>query len=432
MRHILILEDDEIFRKMLKKNLSRYGRIFEAESIEEGQKILEKLRIDIAFIDLDLKDQSLAGFSFLKKAKGIRSVILSSHNEEEVIQKAFELGAEEFLNKWDFDKYLKESIENLFYGNDIETDDYYETLNEEFRKELISTIINFKKSNDSLLITGETGSGKGYFVKSLLKETNYVHVNLSEFSKSTLESELFGHLKGSFTGAHEDKKGLLMRADQGVLFLDEIGTLDLELQKKLLRVIEEGEFYPVGSSIPEKIEFRLISATCDDLPKMVSEGKFREDFLYRINGISLRIPSLSERPEDILNQISLFNKVNISKICFSSEAKKAILNHRWKGNYRELLSFFKRQQVLTKGIINREDIESTLRSNDVVTFLDSNMKSFVKRNGMGQLLNILEKEILDWGKELNHGALNKTIRMLRISKSLFYRIEKNLEPSISN
>jgi DNA-binding NtrC family response regulator len=424
MKHILLLEDDEIYRKMLKKNLSRYGRVFEASNLLDGIKILETLRIDFTFIDLDLNGQKLAGLGLLEKAKGSRSIILSSHEEEEVIQKAYEMGAEIFLNKWDFDKYLLSNIKSLFSNNDLDPDDYYETLNIEFKKDITKTVTNFEKSNDSLLITGDTGSGKGFFVKSLLKNKEYIHVNLSEFSKSTIESELFGHSKGSFTGALEDKRGLLRKADKGILFLDEIGTLDLDLQKKLLRVIEEGEFYPVGSDNPVKIDFRLICATCDDLNKLVQEGLFREDFLYRINGITLRIPSLSERPEDILNQISIFNRKNVSKICFSGEAKEMIASHEWRGNYRELLSFFKRQQSLTKGLIGKRSIEKDLKVSEVGMFLDSKMKTFIKSEGMGAFVNRVEKEIIVWGKELNRGALNQTIKMLGISKSLYYRIDK--------
>lgn len=424
MKHILILEDDEIYRKMLKKYLSEYGRVFEASTLSEGLKILETIRIDLAFIDLDLNGRQLAGFELLEKAVEARSIILSSHEEEEVIQRAYDLGAENFLNKWDFDKYLKENIKNLFSNNNLNPDDYYETLNLEFKKEIADTVNNFQKSKDPLLVIGDTGSGKGFFVKSILKDKRHVHINLSEFSKSTLESELFGHVKGSFTGALEDKRGLLRKADKGILFLDEIGTLDLELQKKLLRVIEEGEFYPVGSDSPVKIEFRLICATCDDLNKMVNKGLFREDFLYRINGITLRIPSLSERPEDILHQISIFNRKNASKICFSNEAKEMVALHDWRGNYRELLSFFKRHQALTKGMITRENIDKELKVKTEFTFLDSKMKSFIKTEGMGAFVNKVEKEIIDWGKELNRGALNKTIKMLGISKSLFYRIDK--------
>lgn len=409
---------------MLKKKLSQYGRVFEASSVEEGENLLENLRIDIAFIDLDLNGIELAGFEFLKKSKSVRSIILSSHNEEEVIEEAFLLGAESFLNKWDFDEYLSTTIKKLFFNLEVDPNDYYQTLNSEFKKKITETITNFIGSTDSLLVTGETGSGKGYFVKALLKDTKYIHVNLSEFSRSTLESELFGHKKGAFTGAIEDKKGLLRKADRGTLFLDEIGTLDLELQKKLLRVLEEGEFYPVGSDEPVKINFRLICATCDDLSAMVSSGKFREDFLYRINGIHLRIPPLCERPEDILHQITLFNRVNASKICFSKDAKEAISMHSWRGNYRELHSFFKRNQLLNKGMISREKVEESLLDSSEFDFLDSKMKTYIKTQGMGAFVNKVEKEIIDWAKDLNRGALNKTIKMLGISKSLFYRIEK--------
>ncbi len=424
MKHILILEDNEIYRKMLRKNLSQYGRVFEANNVSDGQKILQTLRVDLAFVDLDLNGKKLAGLEFLKKSKGTRSIILSSHSEEDIIEKAYDLGAEKFLNKWDFDEYLATTIKKLFLNTKIDPNDYYESLNVEFQKEIVATVANFEGSKDSLLVTGETGSGKGYFVKSLLRDKKFVHVNLSEFSRSTLESELFGHKKGSFTGAIEDKRGILRKADKGILFLDEIGTLDLEIQKKLLRVLEEGEFYPVGCDEPVKVDFRLICATCDDLSTMILNGKFREDFLYRINGIHLKIPSLSERPEDILHQIKVFNKTNVSKICFSKEAKELISLHSWKGNYRQLHSFFKRQQTVNNGLICREMIEQSLVENDEIDFLDTKMKAYIKTQGMGSFINKVEKEVVEWGKIMNRGALNKTIKMLGISKSLFYRIEK--------
>lgn len=429
MKHILILEDDLSYRKMLSQRLSKYGRVFEAEDLEAGLKALDAGHIDFAVVDLDLKNK-LDGLKFLEasKNKDLNAIVLSSHEEQNIIEKAFELGAIGFLNKWDFDQHLDGSIEEfLSKSRSFDCSSYYETVNQDLITKLSNTIKLFEKTKQSLLIEGETGVGKGKLAKALSRKQVFVHVNLSEFSKGTLESELFGHVKGAFTGALSDKEGLFKKADGGVLFLDEIGTLSLELQKKLLRVIEEKVFYPVGSSKPVSSNFRIITATCDDLKTLTENGEFREDFYYRISGLKITIPALRDRADDIKDLLSNINKDSCKKLYLSSEIKGYLTSYPWYGNYRELLSFFEKIRMLSRGRVTIEEVEKLLTSEvknkkEDLTF---EMKNTIKEKGLKFFLNSLEIEALKWAKLKTGGRINESVRLLNISKSLYYRIANN-------
>lgn len=415
---------------MLAQELAPYGRIFEAETLESAIPILELGHIDLALVDLDL-EQKLDGLKFLRIAKGIESIVLSSHDEESIIEEAFELGAIQFLNKWDFNKYLKEILcEQLSPSLYQDTDDFYKTSDVSLKENLNEVIQLFNRTDQALLIEGETGVGKGVLAKNLGKTSSFTHINLSEFSKGTLESELFGHVKGAFTGALEDKEGLFKKADGGVLFLDEIGTLSTELQKKILRVIEEKSFYPVGSNRLVKSNFRLITATCDKLKELIKTNEFREDLYYRISGIRIEISPLRNRVEDISNLIKDFNKTSAKKVFFSKEALRLLLDYKWSGNYRELLAFLEKQRAVSRGVIKEADVarlfQDELSSKEIT--LNEEMIDCIKSNGLGELLNIIEQDALKWAKKKSMGKLNESMRLLKISKSLFYRIQADLVP----
>lgn len=428
MKHILILEDDFSYRKMLVQKLSPFGRIFEADNLESALKILEAGHLDFALIDLDLEHQ-LEGLEFLKEAIDVDCMILSTHDEEEVIKEAFMLGAVEFLNKWDFEKYLKETLMDQLSNHYIDVDQFYRTKNLNLNNKIHEVVKLFQKTREPLLLLGETGVGKGVLAKSLSGDTPFIHVNLSELSSGTIESELFGHIKGSFTGAQKDKEGLLKKADGGILFLDEIGTLSMELQKKLLRVIEEKTFYPVGSEDIETSNFRLICATCDDLKLMVENKEFREDFYYRISSIELLITPLRDRIEDLDEYLKMSNKLSPRKLCFSDEACKVLREYSWPGNFRELKAFLKNQRELSKGLVTAKQLKlkksMTLKSESL---FDVRMQMLIREKGLGELINNIEKDALEWAQLQANGKLNESMRLLNISKSLYYRIQKSLIP----
>lgn len=211
-------------------------------------------------------------------------------------------------------------------------------------------------TDTSVLLLGETGTGKEVFSQSIHFASKragnaFVRLNCSAFNKSLLESELFGYKAGAFTGATKDKKGLLHEAHKGTLFLDEIGELDLELQAKFLRVLENGEFFRIGDTIPDTVDVRIIAATNRDLRKEAEDGRFREDLYYRLSAFILPLPALRERPEDIpalarhfLKNSSL--KVNRRPLQLSPEALQALQAYSWKGNIRELKNIIERAVIL--------------------------------------------------------------------------------------
>ena len=222
--------------------------------------------------------------------------------------------------------------------------------------EAISIAVRVAPTDSTIVITGESGVGKDVFARiihqnSRRKQNNYVAVNCAAIPEGTIESELFGHIKGSFTGADKDRKGYFAEADKGTIFLDEIGELPITTQSKLLRILENGEIIPVGSSKAIKVDVRVVAATNVNLYKAVEKGKFREDLYYRLNQVVINVPSLRERREDIPLLFRYFSrehadKYQVPRINLSQEATEYLKNYRWKGNVRELKNIAERISIL--------------------------------------------------------------------------------------
>lgn len=227
--------------------------------------------------------------------------------------------------------------------------------------EAVSIAVRVAPTDSTIVITGESGVGKDVFARiihqnSRRKQNNYVAVNCAAIPEGTIESELFGHIKGSFTGADKDRKGYFAEADKGTIFLDEIGELPITTQSKLLRILENGEIIPVGSSKAIKVDVRVVAATNVNLYKAVEKGKFREDLYYRLNQVVINVPSLRERREDIPLLFRYFSrehadKYQVPRINLSQDATEYLKNYRWKGNVRELKNIAERISILE---MNRE------------------------------------------------------------------------------
>ncbi len=287
--------------------------------------------------------------------------------------------------------------------------------------EAVSIAVRVAPTDSTIVITGESGVGKDVFARiihqnSKRKQNNYIAVNCAAIPEGTIESELFGHIKGSFTGADKDRKGYFAEADKGTIFLDEIGELPITTQSKLLRILENGEIIPVGSSKAIKVDVRVVAATNVNLYKAVEKGKFREDLYYRLNQVVINVPSLRERREDIPLLFRYFSrehadKYQVPRIDLSQDATEYLKNYRWKGNVRELKNIAERISILEMNrnidlptlqkyipileklpMISEQREETTEGRDDVIRMVLQNHKDVLElRNEVEQLKNFVRQ-----------------------------------------
>jgi transcriptional regulator with PAS, ATPase and Fis domain len=285
----------------------------------------------------------------------------------------------------------------------------------------------------TVLIKGETGTGKEVLAKAIQQDSHradkpFITLNCAALPESLIESELFGHRKGSFTGSVADKKGIFQAADGGTLFLDEINSLPTSIQAKLLRFLENGECLAVGDTVPYKVDVRIISATNSDLQQQIDAGKFREDLYFRLNVIPLEIPALKDRVEDIEHLLKHFNDhfaKQHSRIApkFSKQAIKILQNYTWPGNVRELRNLCERTSVLLSGQL----IEAENFPHDFFATKTSNAgnQDFALPD-VGINLNKLEADLIHQALERTNGNRAKSARLLGLSRdTLLYRIQKH-------
>jgi len=376
-KHILVIDDEENMRHMLKILLEKSGYIVEtAPDGSEALNMVDQTLYD--FILCDLKMPNIDGMEFFESARdklwATTVIMMSAYGTIDTAIESMKQGAYDFISKpFKSDevlltlkkaeereslkrenRWLKERIkkiqENYKFGKLVAKSKAMQ-----FVFKLAEKVAQY---NTTVLIIGESGTGKelianGIHSRSERSGMPFVPVNCGGIPDSLLESELFGYKKGAFTGADTNKKGLFEEADEGTIFLDEIGELPQPLQVKLLRVLQESEIRPVGESKTKKIDVRIIAATAKNLEDEVSQGNFREDLYYRLNVLKIELPPLRERTEDIplLNQhfINLFNeKFNKDIREISPSAVSLLLNRQWPGNVRELENVIERAIVLAE------------------------------------------------------------------------------------
>jgi two-component system NtrC family response regulator len=381
---VLIVDDDVQFCNVLGRLLSLEGyTVFRSYDIQSSSQVLKKEDINVVLLDAMLPDGN--GAFYTKEIKThypkIQTVILTGNPDINNCVVSIKNGASDYIIKGedisriirvikdqlsDFNKpeitpvnYEEKRIETLFGFNNIigESDIIHDAL------DLAQKV---SKTDAAVLLLGETGTGKELFAKAIHSASsrhhnNFVAINCSSFSKELLESELFGYRAGAFTGAIKDKKGLLEEADGGTLFLDEVGEIDKELQSRLLRVLESGEFIKIGDNKITNVNIRLISATNRDLSNEVKNGKFREDLFYRLNIFAIHLPPLRERKKDILLLTDYFVKLFSQKLGkhitgITRDFETFLLNYHWKGNIRELKNIIERSVILSAGSILSEEI----------------------------------------------------------------------------
>ena len=365
---IAIVEDDINMRKSLSLALKEEG--YKIVEFRDAASALKKLDDSIDLIITDITMPKMDGIEFVKELNGKYEVIMITGNAS--LDRAIEcirLGVKDFLTKpFELDDLIKAIERKKIYSE--------KTKGKDVKPEFIAVDENTKKALDiakkaaitnvPIILLGESGVGKEEFAKFIhnasKRKGKFIAINMSAIPENLIESELFGYIKGAFTDATADKKGLFELANGGTLFLDEIAEMPYHLQAKLLRVLQEKEFYPLGSTKPIKIDVRIISATNQNIEKLIKDNKFREDLYYRLSTIPIYIPPLRERKNDILpiaenilkNAIKEFG---VEEKFLSQDAKETLLEYSWPGNIRELINVIKRAVILSENKeIKKEDL----------------------------------------------------------------------------
>lgn len=437
MKYILIIDDEEKLRGLLARIVKSEGfEVVEASDLKSGFKKLQQIDIDVVLCDVKLPDGN--GVDFLEKIKSnfpfTEVILLTAYGNISDGVQAMKNGAFDYIVKGDDnDKILPllyKAIEKSQLHKKVKqlekriSDKYsFDTIIRKSKalEEVINLAKKVAKTESTVLLTGETGTGKEVFAQAIHENSNrvgksFVALNCSTFSKEILESELFGHKIGAFTGAIKDKKGFIEEANGGTLFLDEIGEMPLELQAKLLRVLETNEYIPVGDSTPKKSNFRLIAATNRDLKTESENHTFRSDLYFRLNIFEIKIPALRERVKDISPLTSHYvkqfsDKLNRKTLTISTEFLQKLESYHWSGNVRELKNVIERCVILCDGeILNSEILPYDIQ------FSDNKNKSM-------SAFSIQSVEKLHIQKVLNYTKGNKaeTARLLEIGIATLYR-----------
>jgi len=437
---LLVVEDEPLMRSIIVQLARSEGyEVMEAPAAEIALHIFEKEKIDLAILDLNLTSGG-SGLDLLRKMREldpeVMGIIVTAYASVESAVEALHQGAYDYITKPFANDHLKKVMRNALEGKALFRENRFlrQELREKYRFESIigksdsiekvfRVMEKVARTDSSVLITGESGTGKELVARAIhfsseRANKRFLPINCGALPENLLESELFGYKRGAFTGASQDKVGLLKAADKGTIFFDEIGDMPPALQVKLLRALQERECYPLGSNEPVSFDVRVLCATNKDLEKESQDGRFREELLYRINVITIKLPPLRERKDDIALLANHFLRkyekpLGRSAMRFSKGAMRVLIGYGWPGNVRELENAVERAAILAEtDVIHAHDLPEKLQSVTIPT---------AAAEVTGMTLEELEREHMK--RVLNEvgGDKVKAAQVLGIHLSTLYR-----------
>lgn len=450
---IIVIDDELAIRQVLSSSLRQHG--YEVEDFGNGEDALERLikgDIDIAICDIHMPGMS--GIDLMRKATALgidtTFLLMTAFASIDSAIEAMKLGAFDYMMKPVHTEEVLHQIRQVSDVRGLRTENRLLRsivlgekenrcrLESSSQQDIQRMVDKVALTDSTVLVTGESGTGKGVVARTVHKQSvrcneSFIPVNCGSIPENLMESELFGHTKGAFTGADRLKKGLFVEADKGTIFLDEIGELPLKMQVKLLHVLEDKKVRPLGSEKSKQVDVRIIAATNRDLKSMVDKGEFREDLYFRLNVFHMHIPALRERKDDIINLVHFFLARDASRlakrhdISLDVEVENELLTYSWPGNIREVENVISRALILADSdTITTKDIPSHIVGEHISENVNPGLQSNM---GLREQLRAVEHSLITKAIDRASGDRQMAARELGIGQSTLYRKLEEFEQS---